>query len=114
MTFAKNIAMFTTLVANISNVPLKSKVFHLQFTSVFGRCCSYLSPVPHALPQAAGFSSLSPEPQALPQAAGFSSLSPDPHAVPHAAGAPASAANTLCALWPKPNSFERFILKKLL
>ncbi|WP_330508607.1 hypothetical protein [Lachnoclostridium sp. Marseille-P6806] len=52
------------------------------------RLCSYLSPAPHALPQAAGFSSgLSPAPQAEPQAAGFSSgLSPAPHAEPQAAG----------------------------
>jgi hypothetical protein len=50
---------------------------------------TYLSPAPHALPQAAGFSAgLSPAPQALPQAAGFSSgLSPPPHDVPQAAGA---------------------------
>jgi hypothetical protein len=46
----------------------------------------YLSDAPHALPQAAGFSSgLSDAPHALPQAAGFSSgLSDAPHAVPQA------------------------------
>jgi hypothetical protein len=49
----------------------------------------YLSPEPHAEPQAAGFSSgLSPEPHAEPQAAGLSfephaaGLSPEPQAVP--------------------------------
>jgi hypothetical protein len=69
-----------------------------------------LSPVPQAEPQAAGFSTLSPEPQAEPQAAaGFSSLSPEPHAEPQAAGASAAAHKIDCALWPKPNSLERFI-----
>ena len=48
---------------------------------------AYLSPTPHAEPQAAGFSSLSPAPHAEPQAAGFSSLSPAPHAEPQAAAA---------------------------
>jgi hypothetical protein len=66
--------------------------------------------VPQAEPQAAGFSSLSPEPQAEPQAAaGFSSLSPEPHAEPQAAGASAAAHKIDWALWPNPNSLERFI-----
>jgi hypothetical protein len=85
MSFTEDITMFATLVAGIGYVPLKSKVLHLLQTK------DYFSPAPHALPQAAGFSSLSPEPQALPQAAGFSSLSPEPQALPQAAGAPASA-----------------------
>lgn len=49
----------------------------------------YLSPAPHAEPQAAGFSSgLSSAPHAEPQAAGFSfGLSPAPHAEAGAAAA---------------------------
>jgi hypothetical protein len=37
-------------------------------------------------------------------------LSLEPHALPQAAGAPASELSTRWALWPKPNSFERFIV----
>lgn len=47
---------------------------------------SYLSPAPHALPHADGFSSGAPAPHALPHADGFSSGAPAPHALPHADG----------------------------
>jgi hypothetical protein len=89
------------LVALIRYMPLKRKILfhhlHLKFLKIpvkyhFHRDNSrginlpvnYLSPVPQALPQAAGLSAiLSPEPQALPQAAGLSAfLSPEPHALP--------------------------------
>jgi hypothetical protein len=107
MTLTKNVTMLAALVANIGDVPLISKVFHLRLDGWAG---DYLSPVPQAVPQAAGFSSLSPEPQAVPHAAGFSSLSPEPQAVPQAAGVSTSALRMRCALWLKPNSLERFIL----
>lgn len=66
----------------------------------------YLSPAPHAVPHAAGFSSgLSPAPHAVPHAAGFSSgLSPAPHAVPHAAAGAASS------FLFHPNRFESAII----
>jgi hypothetical protein len=113
MALAEDVAVLATLVADIRDMPLKSKVFHFAI-GFWGDENYFLSPAPQAEPQAAGFSSLSPEPHAVPQAAGFSFLSPEPHAVPHAAGAPASAQRIDCALWPKPNSFERFIFANFL
>ena len=104
--FGENVAVLAALVAVIGDVPLKRKIrSHGSFLSpgrisektvqVFSEIrpkrywgvsfgADYLSPAPHAVPQAAGFSSgLSPAPHAVPQAAGFSSgLSPAPHAVP--------------------------------
>ena len=83
----------------------------------------YLSPAPHAVPHAAGFSSgLSPAPHAVPHAAGFSSgLSPAPHAVPHAAGfssglspaphaVPHAAAGAASSFLFHPNRFESAII----
>ena len=108
--FGENVAVLAALVAVIGDVPLKRKIrFHDSFLSpgrisekairVFSEIrpkrywgvsfgADYLSPAPHAVPQAVGFSSgLSPAPHAVPQAADFSSgLSPAPHAVPQAAG----------------------------
>jgi hypothetical protein len=62
----------------------------------------YLSPAPHALPHAAGFSSGLSE---APHAAGFSSgLSVAPHAVPH------PEAGVCSAILLHPNKFESAIL----
>jgi hypothetical protein len=111
--------MLATLIADVCDMPLHGKVFHTRFDDLFGvkmkQKSSYLLPAPQALPQAGAgfFSSLSPAPQALPQAgAGFFSsfLSPAPQALPQAAGAEATTFITCCALWPKPNSLERFIV----
>ena len=68
--------------------PVKSN--HLPGTLC--RRAVYLSPAPHAEPQAAGFSfGVSPAPHAEPQAAGFSfGVSPAPHAVPQAEAAVSS------------------------
>jgi hypothetical protein len=89
--------MFTPLVALVRDMPLKRKIlFHSRFVLSNKRdsrqasptgnhnelADNYLSPAPHALPQAAGFSSGLSE---APHAAGFSSgLSDPPHAVPQA------------------------------
>jgi hypothetical protein len=61
--------------------------------------CSYLSPAPHALPQAAGFSSgLS----AAPQAAGVSAgLSPAPHAAGLSPAPQAEPFTTSCSVHPE-------------
>jgi hypothetical protein len=85
MPLGEDVAVLATLVALVSDVPLKGEVVHAS--------AAYLSPAPHAVPQAAGFSAgfsaLSPAPHAVPQAtgfsAGFSGLFPDPHAEPQAA-----------------------------
>jgi hypothetical protein len=83
---------------------------------------NYLSPAPHAVPQAAGFSSgLSPAPQAVPQAAALASgLSPAPQAVPQAAGfssglspapqaVPQAAAAFASPFFFQPNKFDSAI-----
>lgn len=82
-----------------------------------------LSPAPHAVPHAAGFSAgLSPAPHAVPHAASFSAgLSPAPHAVPHAAGfsaglspaphaVPHAAALSAADFLDHPKRFESAIL----
>jgi hypothetical protein len=110
-TSRKNIAMFTSLVTFISNVPLKRKIL----------LHNYLSEAPQALPQADADASagLSDAPHALPQAdaglsdaphaAGVSAgLSEAPHAVPHEA-----AAATSVSLF-HPDKFESAIIHILL
>jgi len=83
MPLGEDVAVLATLVALVSDVPLKGEVVHAS--------AAYLSPAPHAVPQAAdfsaGFSALSPDPQADPHAADFSAgLSPLPQAEPQAVG----------------------------
>ena len=75
--FRKDVAMLASLVAFISDVPLKGKIrFHL---AVLLTCFqTYLSPAPQLEPQAVG-STLSPEPQAAE-----ATLSPEPQAEPQA------------------------------
>lgn len=132
--------MFTALVAVVSDMPLKGKVFaHCDYLAYVNRSPEYfrifpngylrsgmsaitsddhLSSAPHAEPQAEGFSSgLSPEPQAEPQAEG---LSPEPHAaglslVPQAEAAPgAEAAATLLLLFQSDKFASAIVMTSVL
>jgi hypothetical protein len=78
-----DVTMSAALVAGLCDVPLERKIGHGKgsaFPVKGRRRIQFLSPDPHALPQAEPF--LSPDPQAEPQADAF--LSPEPHALPQA------------------------------
>jgi len=66
----KNVAVLTALVTFICYMPLKRKIIHPILHSAGTKCLlpAYcLSPAPHAVPHADGFSSgLSPAPHAVP------------------------------------------------
>jgi hypothetical protein len=93
-------------------IKIPGRIFRREF---HGRPNDYLSPAPHALPHAAGFSAGLSE---APHAAGFSAgLSP----APHAAGlseppqdVPQAEAAAPSAFFVHPNKFESAILYNLL
>ena len=77
--------MFATLITGFGDVQLEGEIIHdigkwPPYSE--GRLIHFLSPEPHALPQAEDLF-LSPEPQALPHAEDLF-LSPEPHALPQA------------------------------
>ena len=80
-----DVAMLAALIAGFGDMPLESEIIHDIESGPLDsgdRLIHFLSPDPHALPQADDLF-LSPEPQALPHAEDLF-LSPDPHALPQA------------------------------